>query len=447
MKSFKVLLVYETPKNKSLYLNQLQPLGILYIASFLESKGIKTYVKDYYVEKRKPINYAKYDYIGFSMNSANVENTLSSIRKIKKQYRKARIIIGGAHAGIVAKKLITNKSVECLVVDEAEDILYKYIIAKDKRKVKGIWIRDKGKSLFTGKRKPVDNLDSLPFPAFDKIPYKKYKMMIKKKTPVCAINTSRGCPHGCIFCYHALGYKYRARSPDNVFKEMKWLHKDMGINEFWIADDDFTEDMIRVEKICDLIIKNKLNVSISVANGVVTSRLNEKLLKKMKKAGFWFLSISPEVGTESSLKKLRKDFTLKDVEKIVKICKKLGIRTMANFMMGFPWEGKQDLINTIKFMLKLDTDMLCLNRLVPYPGTPLWNMTKKGDFSLIDEKRSTNDKRFKHPVLNESEIKGFLKLAHRKFYSPRRVIKIIRAFGIKAALKMMLYAFASKSMY
>jgi len=440
-----VLLVYETPVKKILYLNQLQPLGILYLASFLESKGIKTDVRDYYVHPRKPIDYSKYAYIGYSMNSSNVENTVKSVKKVKQLNPNIKVVIGGAGAKIIKKKIIKEKYVDCVIVDEGEDIFYNYITKKDKKKVKGIFLKINGKTIYTGKSKPIDDLDSLPFPAMEKVPFKKYKMVLSKKKPVCAINTSRGCPHSCIFCHHSLGHKYRARSPENVVKEIIWLKK-KGINEIWISDDSFTEDMKRAEKICDLIIEKKINISISLQNGLRVDRLNEKLLRKLKKAGVWMMGIAPEVGTESSLKKIRKGFTLKQVEKTVKLCKRIGIATQSLFIIGFPWEGKKEIMNTINFSKKLDADILCLNRLHPYPGTELWNMINQDSLELIDEKRMFLGGRYKHSKLTEKQIQYYIKKMNREFYTPRKVLNIAKILGPIGAMKMAKHAIFSRAM-
>ena len=91
-----------------------------------------------------------------------------------------------------------------------------------------------------------------------------------------------------------------------MVKEIIWLNKKLGINELYITDDNFTHIKKRVEKICDLIIKNNLKISINLANGVRVDRLNESLLKKLKSAGCWFLSVSPESGNEESLKIMKK---------------------------------------------------------------------------------------------------------------------------------------------
>ena len=441
----RVLLIVESPRKKGLYLTRSQPLGILYIASFLESKGIGVDVKDYTVEERNPLDYARYSHIGYSLNSANIENTLSSIALVKKQQPDIPIIIGGSHAVIVTEKLITNPNVNCVIVNEAEDILYNYITARDKTTIKGIWLRDKGVPFFTGHREPISNLDGLPFPAIDKVPYKKYRVVLRRKKAVCTILTSRGCPYNCIFCHHSLGFKYRARSPENVIQEIIWLKEHLGIKELWVVDDAFAFNEKRAERICDLIIEKGIKISISLANGVRADRLNETLLRKLKKAGCWFLTISPETGDEESLRKIGKGFSLKDVERVVGTCKELGIKTMANFVIGFPWEREKDIETTISFAKRLDPDLIQIQRLVPFPGTPVWEMVEKGAFSLVDENTSFNDKRFLHPYLSEEEIQEFIRRGNRMFYTPRKLLNLAKFLHPADMISLARYALGSRS--
>ncbi|MFH0870491.1 MAG: radical SAM protein [archaeon] len=456
----KVLLIIERPRIEGLYLTKLQPLGVLYLASYLESKGISADVVDYNVEKMKKvgkrIDYRQYDFIGYSLNCANIENTLSSIAQMKKKYPRIPIVLGGPHARVIPKELMEAAPIDCLIPYEAEEIFFDYLMAKNKMSVKGLWLRqgkghDKGRGkgkrvIFTGVAEPVSNLDMLPFPSFQKLPYKKYTVVVKKKKPVCAIITSRGCPNMCIFCHHSLGFKYRERSPENVLAEIKRLKNELGIREVWIADDNFTFNPKRIERLCDLLIKDKVNVSIALANGVRPTNLTESLLRKLKQAGCWFLTVAPESGNDESLIKIRKGFRLEDVERVVKLCKKLGIRTMANYIIGFPWEGEAELDKTVLFAKKLDTDMINVQRLYPYPGTPIWDLIMHKEYALKDEKTYLKDKRLRHPSLTEKQIQSFIKKTNHAFYTPKKILSIAGMLRPADFFRLIRYALTTRSM-
>ncbi|MBT5423084.1 radical SAM protein [archaeon] len=434
----RVLFVLEQPKKQYLYLTKLQPLGVLYIASYLDSKGIETEVIDYNVEN-KSFDPKKYDLIGYSINTANIENTLSSIDRVKKKSPNTKIVLGGPLVKLVPKKLLKN-NIYALVQGEAEETFYQLLTKNNLEKIPGLWIKKNNKIMFTGKSRPVQNLDSLPFPDLTKIPFKKYNIVLKKKKPVASIVTSRGCPYNCIFCDHSLGFKFRARSPENVISEIQ-KNLNLGVKEFWIADDNFTMDMKRVEDICDLIIQKNLDISFSMANGVRADRLDLRILKKLKKAGCWMLSISPETGNNDSLKKINKGFSLNDALIARKICKKLEITVMSNFILGFPWEDEKSIIQTINFAKKLDADINHFCRAIPFPGTPLWNSLKKINYSLEDKGLNFGGLKYEHPRISEKKFKYLLKKAYwETMMKPRKIIHLSKIVNFKDFIDLGKYA-------
>jgi len=441
----KVLFIIERPKVKSNYLTQLQPLGILYIASYLESKGIMTDVIDFNVSPGKKFDYREYDMIGYSMISANIENTLSSIKKVKSENKNAKIIIGGPLVSLIPEKLISINEIDALIEGEAEETVYNYLTKKDKKSVKGLWIKINNQPYYTGKPNSLDKLDFLPFPAFEKVPYTKYNVVLKKRWPVASIITSRGCPYRCIFCSHALGFKFRSRSPKNVIEEIKRDIK-LGIKELWIADDNFTFDMNRAEKICDLMVKNKFDISFTLANGVRADRLNEKILLKLKKAGCWLLSISPETGSQKTLKMINKGFTFNDAVMTRQLCKKLDIKVMSNFIIGFPWEKEEDICQTINFAKKLDADISHFSRLLPMPETPLWKLINNHEYGLLDNGENFGGLKYTHPFLNDDTCLRLIQRAYREtMLRPVKILNLAKTLHIKDLITLGKYSLFTKS--
>ncbi|MBT3464948.1 hypothetical protein HN451_08185 [archaeon] len=135
------MFVIESPRIKYHYLTKLQPLGVLYIASYLESKNIDVDVLDFNVEKRRKFNPNNYDLIGYSVTSGNIELTLDSIKWAKSLNPKIKILIGGPMVSLSPKELILNKDVDVCVEGEAENTVYKYLISSDKSKIKGLWLK------------------------------------------------------------------------------------------------------------------------------------------------------------------------------------------------------------------------------------------------------------------------------------------------------------------
>jgi anaerobic magnesium-protoporphyrin IX monomethyl ester cyclase len=435
----RLLFVIERPKNKALFLTQLQPLGVLYIASYLESKGIQTEVLDLNVESRG-IDASGYDFVGFSVNSANIENTMSSIKEVSVQNPKCKIILGGPLVRLMPEKLLHIDGVHCLIDGEAEMTTYEILSGHDLAGIRGIWFKKGDKSFFTGKREGMVDLDSLPFPALEKVPYRRYRVVLKKRSPVASIITSRGCPYDCVFCDHSLGFKYRARSPQNVIAEMK-RDISLGIKELWIADDNFTMDMKRVDKLLDMMIKEKLDITFSMANGVRADRLDARTLSKLKKAGCWMLSISPETGNSESLKKINKGFSLDHAIRAARLCKKFGITVMSNYVVGFPWETEKEIEKTIAFARKLDADINHFSRILPFPGTPLWSMVDRKDFGVKDDGENFGGLRYEHPSVDDATFRRLIKKAYRDtMLDPKKILHLARTLNIRDFITFGLYS-------
>jgi magnesium-protoporphyrin IX monomethyl ester (oxidative) cyclase len=268
-------------------------------------------------------------------------------------------------------------------------------------------------------------LDELPFPDLAQVDLSKNHYIFKKGKPLSLILTSRGCPYGCTFCFHGIhGYRWRARSPKNVMEEIRWQVNDLGVGELGFCDDNLTLDQKRAEKICDLISQDKINVPLSTPNGIRVDNINRILLLKMKKAGCWLIVLAPETGDPFVLNKIQKGFTLEQVEKVARWCKDLDFFLVLYIMMGFPFETKENVINSIKFIDKIKPDMFAINRFYPLPGTPI---TK--EYNLMP----TEDCNY-YRIKMKKEFEAIYNSAYNHFFSnPRNLGNIIKKIGIYRA--------------
>ena len=98
-----------------------------------------------------------------------------------------------------------------------------------------------------------------------------------------------------------------------------------------------------------MIIDRKIKVYLQLKNGIRADKVDRELLAKLKDAGLWFLSVAPESGSQETLDRIQKGFTLEKVKEVVAICKDLGITTCGMFILGFPWETEQDVQQTVLF--------------------------------------------------------------------------------------------------
>ena len=210
----------------------------------------------------------------------------------------------------------------------------------------------------------------MPFPDRELLPIEKYSSILSGGRIVTTMFTSRGCPFQCAFCDRPhLGKKFRARSAQSVIDEIEECLK-LGIKEILIYDDTFTVDRQRTIDICDEIIKRGLKFIWDIRARVDT--VDEEVLKKLKAAGCARIHFGVESGTEKILGVLNKGIHLNQVADAFKWSKKIGLETLAYFMIGSPTETKEDIEQTIKFAKEIRPDYAHITILTPYPATEIY---------------------------------------------------------------------------
>ncbi len=222
------------------------------------------------------------------------------------------------------------------------------------------------------------DLDELPFPAWELFPIKNYWALDYSHAPIkksyLPLLTSRGCPSRCEFCITPLlmGGVWRARSAKNVLDEIEFSIKEFGMREFHIEDFNPTVDKKRIVEICQEIIRRGLDIELKIVAGTKAETIDTHTLDWMKKAGFTYLSISPESGSKRVLEKMKKVFDHEHGLRLVRHMHKLGITSQACFVIGFPGEEKSDrrLTRTyIKQIVKAGVDEIALFVMTPIPGS------------------------------------------------------------------------------
>lgn len=409
------------------------PLGLAYLASVLEKEGNEVKIMDMAVDGISVdmfislIEEFRPNVAGITATTPIVENAYKLI-KIIKNHTDSRILMGGAHVTALPNEAI-ERGADAVLRGEAEITIFKAL------KRNGIF-----EPIY------IDDLDSLPFPARHLLPMKKYRFFFSRRIPLTNIITSRGCIFNCVFCNKQVsGYRFRARSPQNVVDEMEHLVNEFGIREIHISDDAFTLDEKRAIDICNEIIKRKLDLTFFPHNGIRVDTVTEPLLEAMKKAGFYSLPFGVESGNQKVLDLTRKAYTLEQVRNAIRLAKKHGFETWGFFIFGLPGDTEETMQQTIDFAKELDLDVAKFHVLVPFPGSEIYNKLKSENRILV-EKWSDYcfyDKSvFTHPT--GYMMDEYLKKAYREFYfrpqfvlktlfnvlkSPRRffdIIKIVR---------------------
>lgn len=383
-----------------------------------------------FVKKYKP------DVIGFTAFTMEINSVFKCAQITKKLNPKIYTIVGGPHASTFPKGVLKNKNIDFVFVSEAENHFPKLLqqlksIKKNFKNIPNLGYKENRKLKFN-KLQLEENLDALHFPDFDLMDFKNYpKLYLARKHPSVPILTSRGCPFNCTFCtgYKISGKKFRARSPENIIQELKILKQKYKIKEFQIWDDNFTFKRSRVEKFCDLLIKENLNLIWWCPNGVRMETLDYDLLKKMKQAGCYAIVLGIESGSEKIQKDMNKNLDFKRLKEVVESAYKLKIRTQGFFIIGYPTENREDILKTIKLAKSLPLDRATFGLFQPLPGSDICNDLKKQgkiketDFAKIEYSKPS----IAPDGMTLEELKKLQQKALIEFYlRPKVFFKFIR---------------------
>ena len=424
------------------------PLGLAYIASYLEKYGYNPEILDcmaYYEEIKKvgdeyrvglnekaickKIKEVKPELVGLSCSYTSYEKDSFDIADLVKKIDKRIVVVaGGAHSSANPHQILKNKNIDMVVIGEGEETFLDIVRnLKNKAKLRNI----KGTAVMNAKRirinklrKFIENLDEIPFPARHLLPMERYlkhpeNSISSMRKPTTEIISSRGCPFNCIFCSikTVWGNKWRGRSAKNVVDEIEFMYKKYGVREFRFFDDNLTWDKKRIIEICNEIIKRKLDIKWDTPNGVAISTLDYEVLKKMKQSGYYRIVMGIESGSLDTLKFIRKPHKLEKAEEIIKICNKLGIWTWSTFVIGFPYEKKEDIEKTINFAKKSGLNFATFYIAQPYAGTEMYEIYKKENLleSGINKHSSVIDTQYNTLNFKAEELRKLHKKAYNDF--------------------------------
>lgn len=236
--------------------------------------------------------------------------------------------------------------------------------------IRGLVWRKDGKIVINAPRPFIQNLDDLPIPLHELLPWEKYRMPMING-PYTFIVTSRGCPAGCTFCIKHVSYQFglRIRSPKLLMEEL-WKLKKMGVNSIHMYADLFTVHREQVMELCQMMIDQKINIRWTCNSRV--DYVDEEMLQLMAKAGNWLISWGIESGNEQVLKHVRKGTDLDKVKRALTWSKNAGIMNWGYFIIGLPGETEVSIQETIQFAKNLPLDIALFHVAAPYPGTPFF---------------------------------------------------------------------------
>jgi radical SAM superfamily enzyme YgiQ (UPF0313 family) len=302
------------------------------------------------------------------------------------------------------------------------------------------WRNTANKIQHNPERPLPDDIDAIPFPAFDLFRIEHYTNLnpltdgLDMQARAYTIVTSRGCPYKCTYCSKPItGDTWRARSVDNVLAEWAWLVNDLGATEIGITDDIWNLDRQRAKDLCRALIKANLNhVPWVTVHGMKVNNTDQELFQLMKQAGCKRVGFGIENGDDWMLRHvIKKGQTVDMVREAVKWSKKARLQTMGFFIFGMPGETEESMEKTIKLALELDPDLAHFMMAAPFPGTEMWEtLEQHGDVFSPNMDWSQlaiqHDKaHFAFGALSKEDVERKWHEAHRRFYlRPKRIARI-----------------------
>jgi len=356
------------------------PLGLGYIASYLKNHGISVEVVDCTFmnqeEALKRIRRSNPKIIGLQVMFSMKEKALEIAELAKKD--SALLVAGGPLPTVEPEEFLSTFDV--VVIGEGEQTMLELVRAVQSgtglMNVRGIAFKEKGEVKSTSPRSFIENLDDVPFPSrelFDNQAYKSYYSRNFGYTTTSII-TSRGCPFKCDFCSRPVfGNRFRSRTPANIAEEVAAV-RELGYERVWFADDCFTLDRKRMLNICDELLRRRITVGWECLSRVDTVDL--EVAERMKQAGCIRVFFGIESGNEKVLEIMNKRATAKQAMDAVCVFKKVGVQVGAFFIIGYPGENDETVLETVNFASSLPLDYLSFTFPYPIPGTGLFERVR-----------------------------------------------------------------------
>ena len=383
----------------------LPPLGLASLAAVLEEAGLAVEVLDAQAENlswpriRARLSRTVPEVVGVTFTTESRAGGFRLIREARRALPAALVLAGGPHVTFAAKDTLDHiPELDAVCRGEGEFTLLEAVRARQEGRdfadVAGLSWRREGRIVHNPPRPFITDLDALPPPARHRLPLERYAgftldLPDRGRTRFASLMASRGCPVGCCFCSASAmwGRRFRPRSAAAVVDEVEELVRRHGIGGIWFFDDSFTMDKDRVHAICDALLLRNLDLAWYCDSRV--DRVEEELLRKMKRAGCRGISFGVETGSERLLAEvLGKHITLDQVRRVRDLCRTVGLRPRWLFMVGLPTETREEAGATLALMAELGGDS-SLGVLKIYPGTKVERWAREegilpADFSWTD---------------------------------------------------------------
>ena len=427
------------------------PLGLAYLAAVAERRGLRAQIIDAQAlgltlsQTAERISASPARWYGFTATTPIVNGAYKLARHAEKTHPHARIIMGGPHVSALPDEPFERLDNPVVVRGEAELTLDDLLQDKPLHDMQGVSFLADGEIVHNPVRPLIQDLDTLPFPAYHLLPVKNYHPSLGnyRIKPALSIIATRGCYGRCTFCYREIfGNVVRTRSNRLIIEELKLLRNKYGIRDISFYDDIFLGTKKKIRDFCEQMIKEKLDV-IWLCN--LRSELTDPdLLKLMRRAGCYMVDYGVESGSQDMLESMKKNAELERTMECIRMARRAGMDIKCGFIIGSPGETPQSMKATLDIAMKIRPDTAMFNISTPFPGTEIYKQAEaehtltSRDWDLYDYSHVLVDQ----PGVSVQQIEEFYKTVYRKFYlRPSYIAERLFKMRSAAHLRMAVEAF------
>ena len=379
--------------------------------------------------------------VGITSTTPSFDAACKLAKAIKTLKPECIIVMGGPHVSFEDHAALQRPYVDIVVRGEGELTMSEVVTCLERgaslSAVRGITYRAHGVPRRNPDRPFIDDLDSLGV-QYRKLSMRRYQLEGKA---YATIVSSRGCPYRCVFCASSLlhGKRWRCQSAERVGREVQFLVDKYRVRHIEFLDDLFTFDRKRVDAICRIFRREKLDVQWFCISRVDT--ISRQMMATMRRAGCIGLYLGTESGCHRVLNLLRKGTRLSQAVKAIRGAKAVGLETVATFIIGIPGETVDDIRATIHFAKTLRPDYAQFTFCTPYPGTELYSFAKANNLLLSDDwtRYTTMEPVLKVPGVQVHELTALFKEAYLHFV-PSSLWKLITKKKLRLLEKILVEA-------
>lgn len=365
------------------------PLGLVYIAGELRKHGYNVEIYDSMSlqhsleEVREYLRNKVYDVLGVSSITASIVAATEVLKISKEENPSAIRVLGNVHPSFQYNELFSlyPHLIDYIVRGEGEITMPSLLNSLNNddniANVSGIVYKDEDKIITTCPQAFVTDLNSLE-PAWDLLDYSLYTFYVLPKSRMATINSSRGCPHDCIFCSQQKFWEksYRELTAEKFVDELKLLNSKFGVNVAMISDEYPTKNGERWEEILDRLIHANIYMSLLMETRVEDILRDEKILWKYSKANILHVYVGVEATNQASLDVFKKDIKCEQSQEALRLIAANGMISECSFVLGMPDETRESIALTLNLAKHYNPDFGHFLAITPWPYSDLYKDLK-----------------------------------------------------------------------